>query len=43
MKSFLIKNFDDIPTNIQDLSLVFGLFDGVHKGHQGLINYSYKN
>ncbi len=41
MKTYLIKNINEIPNDVKDLSLVLGLFDGVHKGHQGLINYAH--
>jgi len=42
MKTYLIKNIEDIPNDVNDLSLILGLFDGVHKGHQGLINYAHE-
>ena len=43
MKIYLIKNTNEIPNDLKNLSLVLGLFDGVHLGHQGLIKYAYEN
>ena len=43
MKVYFIKEFKDIPKNISNLNLVLGLFDGIHIGHQELINFACKN
>lgn len=38
-----IKDFKHIDSNIKNLSLVLGYFDGVHIGHVHLINYAKMN
>ena len=44
MKTEIIKEFDiDKIKEEKDATLVLGLFDGIHKGHQFLIKEALKN
>ena len=43
MKIILIDDFTNIPKHNEKINLVLGLFDGVHLGHQELINFAKKN
>ena len=43
MKVYYIDNINEFSINISNLSLVLGLFDGVHIGHAQLISFARSN
>ena len=43
MKVYYLDNINEFSINISNLSLVLGLFDGIHIGHAQLISFARSN